>query len=270
MYNILSKFQVGGDLDRFYDFCEKRITGIETGIPLLDKTLLGLRGITCFQGATKTNKSTFVTQIAKHYSMNHGPVIFYDRENGVNRIIMRLLCQMGYYSEVDVIKNPRNIKELSVIQKLPFFVIRETKEDDLKELFKRCLDHYKKPILLVIDSLQKLNPVGQNKERRDSIDRWLWVLDDLKVTYEQDIKIIFTSEVNINGEAKESSQIGYTTETTLMLRNSTNSPNIVTCTVLYDRDGPSGIDMEFKRVLVDPRNPRSFCYKMEGVENDFI
>lgn len=261
----LKDFQVANNMERFYDFCEKRIKGIETGIPLLDKTLLGLRGITCFQGATKTNKSTFVTQIAKHYAMNHGPVIFYDRENGLNRIILRLLCQIGPYAEKQITSNPRKISEVSILNDLHFYVVREMSEDNLKLLFERCLDFHKKPVLLVIDSLQKLSNVKANKERRDSIDKWLWVLDDLKVTYEQDIKIIFTSEVNAIGEAKESSQIGYTAETTLMLKNSLQDPLKVTCNILYDRDGPSGIDMNFRRVLVDPNNPRSFCYRMEEI-----
>lgn len=264
----LASLQLTANLDRFYDFCEKRIKGLETGIPLLDRTLLGLRGITCFQGATKTNKSTFVTQIAKHYALNHGPVIFYDRENGLNRIILRLLCQIGHLSEQQVTSDPRNIFGINVLKDLPFYVVREISEDNLKILFEQVLETHKKPVLLVIDSLQKLSNIKVNKERRDSIDNWLWVLDDLKVRFEQDIKIIFTSEINVNGEAKESSQIAYTAETSLMLRNSTDDPQKVTCTVLYDRDGPSGTDMNFRRVLVDPRNPRSFCYKMEEISDD--
>ena len=264
----LDKLHLTANIDRFYDFCEKRIQGIETGIPILDRTLLGLRGITCFQGATKTNKSTFVTQIARHYAMNHGPVIFYDRENGLNRIILRLLCQIGNHAESEVTTNPRNISAIKLLNDLPFYVVREISEEHLKIMFEKCLEIERKPVLLVIDSLQKLSNVKVNKERRDSIDKWLWTLDDLKVTYEQDIKIIFTSEININGEAKESSQIGYTAETTLMLRNCLQDPNKVICSILYDRDGPSGIDMNFRRVLVNPKDPRSFCYRMEEIADD--
>ena len=177
---------------------------------------------------------------------------------------------MGRLTEGQVTSNPRNISQLNILNDLPFYVVREISEDNLKTLFEQCLEIHKQPVLLVIDSLQKLINIQVNKERRDSIDKWLWLLDDLKVKHEQDIRILFTSEININGEAKESSQIGYTAETTLMLRNSLQDPLKVTCSVLYDRDGPSGIDMDFRRVLVDPNNPRSFCYQMEEINDEIF
>lgn len=275
---MLPEKHIKNDWRKFYDFCENRLKGVSTGIDVLDKQLLGLRGIVCIRGAPKTNKSTLTLQMAKHYAETHGPVLFYDRENGINRLRLRLLCQELPSSEIDLVCRLREKDQtlnpaIHKVCGLPFYVLFDEEISDIKALINEAIQEYKKPILLVVDSLQKLRMNLQ--ERRNSIDRWLCDLDELKVEYEHKLRIIFTSEKNYAnytnpqlGGSKDSSEVEYSAECILDLRRDPESDRII-CHVAADRDGPDGEDIYLRKVLTDLSNPRSFCYRLEGAEDEF-
>jgi hypothetical protein len=255
--------------DTFFDFCAKRFEGASCGIEAIDKAILGLRGIIGIRGAPGTNKSTLSLQIAHHYAKNHGPVIFYDRENGINRLRLRMLAQVLTMSEVEIIRAILKEEEIpfELIKTLPFHVITKASIPELYEVVKEQVKKGKRP-LLVIDSLQKL-PMNM-EDRRGSIDSWLIAIDEWKVEFQQDFRCLIISEKNYSnyynpmlGGSKDSSEIEYTIEVFLDLRPHPENREIVICTVAKDRDGLQGAEVILKKTLSDPENPRSFCYKLE-------
>lgn len=263
----LAEAQIGWHCEEFIDFCQKRISGLSLGIPELDKTLLGLRGIMCIRGAPATNKSTLALQLAHHYAKNHGPVFYFDRENGRNRLRQRILCQEFEVSEIGLLERLAVEQScLKYLVELPLYIQSAATPEELIEDLTALWKQYKKPVLLVVDSLQKL-PLDLS-ERRNSLDRWLMLFDELKVKHEKNLKFIIISEKNKQGydtaamsSSKDSSEIEYTAETILDLRQNPKTNNIL-CNIAKDRDGPIGFEFEFKRKLVEAGDPRSFCFKL--------
>lgn len=264
------KFQnIGDSWETFADFCAKRFEGASSGIEAVDRLIRGLRGIIGIRGAPGTNKSTLALQIAHHYANHHGPVIFYDRENGINRLRLRMVAQALLLSEVEIIKRLLKNEPMDVtcVKDLPFIVVTKATKAELYELLKACIKEKKRP-LLVIDSLQKL-PIDLT-DRRASIDSWLIAIDEWKVEFQQNFRSIIISEKNYSnyynpslGGSKDSSEIEYTIEVFLDLRPHPENRELVICALAKDRDGLQGEEVELKKVLSDPTNSRSFCYKLE-------
>jgi len=258
----------------FEQFCQKKLTGITTGVEELDKAILGLHGVILIQGGPAVNKSTLCTQIANHHAKKVGPVIFFDRENGVNRLRMRLICQSAKASQTDVIlafseaATNRESFDIAVsrLKKAPLHIVNNEELNTIDEMVGAVSAQYKRPVLLVIDSLQKMPLKGGDK--RLSSDYWMNGFDDLKLKYEnQQLNIIVVSEkkrgtyneATMDG-SKESGDNEYTAEIILDMRASAGT---IICTVMKDRDGVTGHEIRFRKQLVDQNNDRSFCYMLE-------
>lgn len=265
----LKSQHIGDGWETFFEFCAKRFEGASTGIAAIDRLILGLRGIIGIRGAPGTNKSTLGLQIAHHYARTHGPVFFYDRENGVNRLRLRMLAQYTGMSEVEIIKAILKEEPLPYdeIKKLPFTVITKASQKELYATIAESVHAGKRP-LLILDSLQKL-PIDLS-DRRASIDSWLIAIDEWKVEFQHNFRSIIISEKNYSnyynpglGGSKDSSEIEYTIEVFLDLRPHPENRELVICAVAKDRDGLQGEEVNLVKVLSDPNNPRSFCYKLE-------
>jgi replicative DNA helicase len=169
-----------------------------SGFPLLDAALDGMHGINILGGTPKSGKSCFFIQVATEMARRRIPVIYYDFENGRQKIYQRTLCRLSRLSGEQIqggmlagdegkrLKTAKD--ELRHI--LPWFKV-VTDRKLTPQLMRRHIDflrHETKNLytLVVIDSLHKL-PFKDFSERRTGIDAWLRQLeairDELNVSF---------------------------------------------------------------------------------------
>lgn len=261
----------------FLSYRSRRLTGIQTGIPALDRVLLGLSGITVLQGSPGSFKSSLALQIAGYQASLGNPALIIDRENGRERFRMRLLCQANAVSQVDVLTCEKaRLKELvATVRDWPLYVETEPMRaydqigESLKEMERL---HPGKPMLLVVDSLQAM-PIIANEERI-SLQNWMGALDQAKLDWEGRLTTIVTSEKRrgAGGEeyeranlssGKGSSSVEYKGEIVLDLRRNKQSGNIIV-EVMKHRDGAANVAVELQLVLSDPSNSQSCTFRLEA------
>lgn len=176
-----------------------------SGFPLLDEALGGIHGINIVGGTPKAGKSCFFIQIATEMARNNIPVIYYDFENGRQKIYQRTVCRLSRLGDdnikngnIDKSEQERLVAAQKAIQGfLPRFrVVTERKLTP--ELMRRHIDflrhetrsHY---TLVVIDSLHKL-PFKDFSERRTGIDAWLRQLESIRD--ELNVSFLVVSELS--------------------------------------------------------------------------
>lgn len=172
--------------------------GLTSGFPLLDDAIGGVHGINVIGGAPKVGKSTFVIQIASEMALKNIPVLYYDFENGRQKIYQRTLCRLSRMS-TDAFRAENMPEEqrkkvqaaTKNLEKMLFYwrVINDRKVTP--ELMRKHIDfirHETKSAytVVIIDSLHKL-PFNEFTERRTGIDAWLRqmesIRDDLHVSF---------------------------------------------------------------------------------------
>lgn len=266
----LHEYYIGYNWETFTEFLKKRRTGIDTGIPALDKGLLGLRGIVGILGSPGTCKSTLALQIAANHADRYGPVIYYDRENGKERLRSRLACNIGNQFEAKLQATQGGEKETQeAVRKLPILVFYQQSQEEVEEAIKTLLQENKN-VMLVVDSLQAMPMIAEDK--RYSIDAWLQYLDTLKLKYEGKLTTVVTSEKNRGfykdsdlGGGKESGSIEYKCEIQLDL---VERDDEIQLTINKNRDGPKGGVVRLERCLANPNDPFSFSFKLKE-SNDY-
>ncbi|MDY0350744.1 MAG: DnaB-like helicase C-terminal domain-containing protein [Desulfobulbaceae bacterium] len=169
-----------------------------SGFSLLDEALDGIHGINILGGTPKSGKSCFFIQVATEMARRKIPVIYYDFENGRQKIYQRTLCRLARLSAEQIQRNMLTAEEIQRLQAakeelrlmLPWFKV-VTDRKLTPQLMRRHIDflrhetknHY---TLVVIDSLHKL-PFKDFSERRTGIDAWLRQLeairDELNVSF---------------------------------------------------------------------------------------
>ncbi len=214
----------------------KRLLGFATGLRRMDHALKGIRGINILGGQPKVGKSCFLTQLATEVAKRKIPVIYYDFENGRQKIYTRTLCRLSRLPEEKLRVEEldpetsgrlnRAFEQLGEI--LSYFrVVTDRKlSPDLMRRQIEFLQHEtrRKTALVVVDSLHKL-PFKNLSERRTGIDEWLRHMEAIRD--EQDVAFLVVSELSRGeggrysrkpdlGAFKESGDIEYSADNAMV------------------------------------------------------
>jgi KaiC/GvpD/RAD55 family RecA-like ATPase len=271
----LDELHIDRNWDSFLSFIQRRLQGVQTGNPSVDRVLLGLGGITILQGAPGCNKSTWALQIAHHNAKLGHPALIIDRENGRERFRMRLMCQANRISENDLKAAAGNRPLLrqyaAKVRTLPIYPCTDpiTEPEKIGERIKELWEKYQKPMTLVVDSLQSLPIIDQDE--RLSIQSWLKHFDQLKLDWEGKLTTLITSEKKRGDNeydraslsaGKGAGGIEYKAEMVLDMRRDKETGNIIV-EVVKNRDGISNIAMVLSLVMANPANKSSFSFLLE-------
>ncbi|KJR98417.1 MAG: DNA helicase [Desulfobulbaceae bacterium BRH_c16a] len=171
---------------------------LSSGFQLLDAAIGGIHGLNVIGGAPKVGKSTFMIQIASQMALRKIPVLYYDFENGRQKIYQRTLSRIARLSSdrlsahtLPAEEKQRAEEARKGLEKMLFFwrVINDRKVTP--ELMRKHVDFIRHETrseytVVVIDSLHKL-PFNEFTERRTGIDAWLRqmesIRDDLQVSF---------------------------------------------------------------------------------------
>jgi KaiC/GvpD/RAD55 family RecA-like ATPase len=215
----------------------KSLLGLSTGFEKMDYALNGIRGINIMGGQPKAGKSCFFLQISAEMARKKVPVIYYDFENGRQKIYTRILCQMSRLSEQEIrlehMDEDKSAKlkraNLELKEMLPHFrVVTDRKlSPDIMRRKIDFLQHETKTdyTLVVVDSLHKL-PFKSLTERRSGIDEWLRYMEAIRD--EQNVTFLVISELSRGeggrysdkpdlGSFKESGDIEYSADNAMIL-----------------------------------------------------
>jgi replicative DNA helicase len=215
----------------------KALLGIETGFPKLDAALDGLRGINIMGGPPKAGKSCFFMQISTEIARRRTPVIYYDFENGRQKIYLRTLVRTSSLPEKRIRSSRLNPEETKTYETawgefetmLSHFRV-VTDRQLTPEIMRRHIDFLrhesrKDDLLIVLDSLHKL-PFKSLTERRTGIDFWLRQVEAIRD--EHQVCFLVISELSRGREGgygekpdmssfKESGDIEYSADNAMIL-----------------------------------------------------
>ncbi len=206
----------------YEQFCE-RMSGeageeygsLLSGFSLVDKRLDGIHGINILGGAPKVGKSCFMIQMATEMACRKIPVLYYDFENGRQRIYQRTLIRMCRIESSKMRKGNfspdeerRYAEGQGTFEKMLryFRVINDRKVSP--ELMRRHIDFISHETMseytvVVIDSLNKL-PFKNLSERRSGIDAWLRQMESIRD--ELQVSFLVISELSRGGDGSYSGE----------------------------------------------------------------
>ena len=216
---------------------EGNLTGIETGFSKLDAAMDGLRGINIMGGPPKAGKSCFFMQISTKIARRNVPVIYYDFENGRQKIYMRTLVRTSSLAEKRIRRGNLDDRESMQLKTaldefnhmLTYFRVVTDRQLN-PEIMRRHIDFLKHEtrkddLLIVLDSLHKL-PFKSLNERRTGIDFWLRQMEAIRD--EHHVSFLVISELTRGqgggygekpdmGSFKASGDIAYSADNALIL-----------------------------------------------------
>ncbi len=192
---------------------------LKSGFPLLDAALDGVHGINIIGGAPKSGKSTFLIQIATEMALRQIPVLYYDFENGRQKIYQRTLTRLsrlssttiqnGNFSESEQARHESSCKRLQKMLRF-FRVIND--RTVTPEIMRQHIDFIRHETnndyaIVVIDSLHKL-PFKEFSERRTGIDAWLRQMESIRD--ELNVSFLVVSELSRGdgGSYKDTPHLG--------------------------------------------------------------
>lgn len=215
----------------------KKLLGYSTGFEKMDQALSGIKGINILGGQPKAGKSCFFMQISTEMARNKVPVIYYDFENGRQKIYTRTLCRLSRLAEEEVRRRDLSKEESARLEKATaefkemlrsFRVVTDRKLSP--DAMRRQIDFIKHETrqdktLIVVDSLHKL-PFKNLSERRTGIDEWLRHMEAIRD--EQEVGFLVISELSRSAEGryeekpdlgsfKESGDIEYSADNAMIL-----------------------------------------------------
>nr|WP_240191955.1 DnaB-like helicase C-terminal domain-containing protein [Desulforhopalus vacuolatus] len=157
---------------------------VVSGFPLLDERLEGVRGINVVGGAPKAGKSTWLIQIATELTRRRVPVLYYDFENGRQRIYQRTVSRLARL-EVAQLSGTSLTEEEAIrlaeakktLQDMLHYLRVVSDRGITPELMKKHIEFLRHEtrsdyVVVAIDSLHKL-PFKEFGEKRAGIDGWL-------------------------------------------------------------------------------------------------
>ena len=194
-------------------------SALRSGHKKLDTALDGIHGINVVGGAPKIGKSCFMIQIATEMARNGVPVLYYDFENGRQRIYQRTLSRLSRlsterirmkdWSEPERQRYEQACEEFKKML-FSFRVINDRKLTP--EIMRRHIDFIRHETrseytVVVIDSLHKL-PFKDIGERRSGIDAWLRQMESIRD--ELQVSFLVISELTRGGDGsyKETPHLG--------------------------------------------------------------
>ncbi len=215
----------------------KTLLGFETGLKKMDRALNGVRGINIMGGPPKAGKSCFFMQLSTEMARRKAPVIYYDFENGRQKIYRRTLARITRLSDeqmrlADPAPEARERMEAGLAEMeallLHFRVV--TDRALTPGIMRRQIDFLQHETrtnraLVVVDSLHKL-PFKNLTERRTGIDSWLRTMEAIRD--EQNVSFLVISELSRAGGGiysdtpdlgsfKESGDIEYSADNAMIL-----------------------------------------------------
>ncbi len=166
---------------------------LKSGMPCLDDALGGIHGINIIGGAPKAGKSCLAIQLGSQMAAAKVPVIYYDFENGRQKIYQRTMARLSrlavsqFNEELDPdakARFERAREELRTMMSC-FRVVNDRKLSP--EIMRRHVDFlrhetHRDDAVIVIDSLHKL-PFKDFSERRTGIDAWLREMESIRDEY---------------------------------------------------------------------------------------
>lgn len=192
---------------------------MRSGFPKLDKVLGGMHGISIMGGLPKAGKSCFFIQIASEMARRKIPVIYYDFENGRQKIYQRTFCRLSKLSVDQIRYGELNEEEESrlkgakiELQKLLPWLRVVTDRRLTPELMRSHIDFLRHEcnadsIMVVIDSLHKL-PFKDFAERRSGIDAWLRQLEALRDEFNASFLVVSELTRREDGKYDQQPQLG--------------------------------------------------------------
>lgn len=215
----------------------RQLLGLATGFDRMDLHLEGLRGINIMGGPPKAGKSCFFMQISAAVARRSVPVLYYDFENGRQKIYLRTLVSMSEIPEKKIRSGDMTPDEQKNFDQsfkafeslLTYFrVINDRRLTP--HTMRRHIDFIqhetrKEDLLIVVDSLHKL-PFKDVTERRSGIDAWLREMEAIRDEHHTCFLVI--SELSRGkggnygekpdlGSFKESGDIAYSADNALIL-----------------------------------------------------
>lgn len=183
---------------------------LKAGFPLFDDALDGIHGINVIGGAPKSGKSAFLIQIATDMALRNIPVLYYDFENGRQKLYHRTLCRLSHLSSEKIRgktftpdEETRYTSACKRLQEmLQFFRVINDRQVT-PEIMRRHIDFIRHETqsdytIVVIDSLHKL-PFKDFSERRTGIDAWLRQMESIRD--ELNVSFLVISELS-RGDGK--------------------------------------------------------------------
>jgi len=216
----------------------KSLLGLSSGFEKMDHALNGIRGINIIGGQPKVGKSCFLMQISTEVARRKNPIIYYDFENGRQKIYTRTLCRLSKLSEEDIRmrdlgeERSGNLKTAYEDFRDMLHYFRVVTDRKLSpDIMRRQIDFLQHETrrdycLVVVDSLHKL-PFKNLSERRTGIDEWLRHMEAIRD--EQNVSFLVISELSRSeegghysakpdlGSFKESGDIEYSADNAMIL-----------------------------------------------------
>lgn len=273
------------DFNDVLDYCrrisENKLIGIPTGYRKIDAFTSGLKGISIFGGMPKIGKSMFAITMASNIAENGYPVIYCDLENGIHKTRLRILSRIARISVANLLLHPQALinhenfecirdrflkisKNLFIHRpSLKDFAQEDEKESESTDLLFRkyvsCIRDeigMQNPILIVIDSLQKL-PLWNISDRRANIDTWLRSFerarDELNVTFFVISELARGTYDRANIESfKESGDIEYTADLAMQIKKEKDDKgnDVLEVHSVANRDGEVGVIATYKPTYI--------------------
>jgi replicative DNA helicase len=197
----------------------RQMLGLKTGFPKLDIALDGLRGINILGGPPKAGKSSFFMQISTELALHHTPVIYYDFENGRQKIYLRTIVRLSGIPEknirtggLDPAGSASLKRTLATFGTMLNYFRVVTDRELTPDVMRRHIDFLKKEsrrdkLLVVLDSLHKL-PFRDLSERRTGIDFWLRQCEAIRDEEGADFLIISELSRDRGGNYGEKPDLG--------------------------------------------------------------
>jgi len=209
---------------------------LRTGMPRYDAAVGGIYGINIIGGPPKTGKSSLVIQLGTEIARKKMGVLYYDFENGTQKIYQRTLSRISRVPVEKIVSAELTADESSRLaaaqeelqNMLQYFRVVNDRQIN-PVIMRRHVDFLRhetrrEDTLVVIDSLHKL-PFKDFAERRTGINAWLRELESIRD--ELQVGFLVISELTRHesgryegiphmGLFKDSSDIEYTADNAMV------------------------------------------------------